>query len=557
MFRHIIAASIQGTIFWGLAWLAAWLLRRDAARSRYLTWVGVIIAQSALAILLGFQVPRLPEPLGNSWFFKSNQHHAVASARQLMALDGLSFAEPVRTGVSTASPTDHIAWKIATLMWFLGVGVGVLRLTISTLRLRRLSMSAQPFESGSWSSLTHSLIRKLEITRPVRVSIANASVVPATWGFVYPVIVLPDTAEIWSPEQREFILLHELIHVKRWDALIDLIVRIATYVFWFDPLIWWAAHLARTEREHACDEAVLRTGAVASSYAATLLHVERSMSATLERSPGLIAAFHANDLRRRIEAILTGNAKNSRLHRPVQIGLILTFPCLCLALAAMKPSNVDAHSGIGVNPNGCTIQKLGLVDVTLSVPDSNSVTTLGAQNDGKTVLAIFDGKSCPTAEFNGNILLSPSLDRIAGFSSPGSASFSFVDSNSPNGKRVVVTEQRGVLSQKFTIDGVEHPWSEGEQWFSIGFADLVRDYGYASSARVEALMHRGGIDEVLTECSRTRSDLGKQRLLSALLDHGPFSSGESKRIEESLNTIESLPARDALINTLHSNIESR
>ena len=38
-------------------------------------------------------------------------------------------------------------------------------------------------------------------------------------------------------------------------------------VFWFDPLVWVAAHQMRVEREHACDDYVLRCGAVASTYA--------------------------------------------------------------------------------------------------------------------------------------------------------------------------------------------------------------------------------------------------------------------------------------------------
>jgi len=66
-------------------------------------------------------------------------------------------------------------------------------------------------------------------------------------------------------------LVHEMAHVKRFDALTQLLAQISVAVFWFDPLVWIAAHQMRVEREHACDDYVLRDGTARRFYAGELL----------------------------------------------------------------------------------------------------------------------------------------------------------------------------------------------------------------------------------------------------------------------------------------------
>jgi bla regulator protein blaR1 len=88
-----------------------------------------------------------------------------------------------------------------------------------------------------------------------------------TWGIVYPVVLLPDDADSWPEERRRFVLVHEMAHVKRLDALTQLAGQLALALFWFDPLMWVANRRMQLEREHACDDYVLRHGTAPSKYA--------------------------------------------------------------------------------------------------------------------------------------------------------------------------------------------------------------------------------------------------------------------------------------------------
>src|SRR5207248_6884747 len=84
--------------------------------------------------------------------------------------------------------------------------------------------------------------------------------IPVTWGVVYPVVLLPDDADDWADERRRYVLVHEMAHVKRVDAFTQLVAQLVLAAFWFDPFVWLAAHRMRVEREHACDDYVLREG---------------------------------------------------------------------------------------------------------------------------------------------------------------------------------------------------------------------------------------------------------------------------------------------------------
>jgi uncharacterized protein (TIGR03435 family) len=104
-------------------------------------------------------------------------------------------------------------------------------------------------------------------------------------------------------------------------------------VFWFHPLVWCIGARLMEERERACDEAVLGLGNEPHDYAEGILNVCKSY---LESPLSCVSGVTGSNLRRRIEAILTGRVARD-----------LTFAKkLALAVAGMAALAVPIAVGI-------------------------------------------------------------------------------------------------------------------------------------------------------------------------------------------------------------------
>ena len=93
---------------------------------------------------------------------------------------------------------------------------------------------------------------------------SDASGVPMSFGILRPGIYVPASfqkdASIpkkMDEKEREMILRHEAMHLKRRDPLWKLISLIALAMHWWNPLAWLCIYLFHKDMEMACDEGVL------------------------------------------------------------------------------------------------------------------------------------------------------------------------------------------------------------------------------------------------------------------------------------------------------------
>jgi bla regulator protein BlaR1 len=82
---------------------------------------------------------------------------------------------------------------------------------------------------------------------------------PMLIGIINPCILLPaNYASLYSQEQLNLILEHELCHFSRKDNLSNLVAIGLLSLFWFNPLSWLGYQSFRRLQEVACDETVLQ-----------------------------------------------------------------------------------------------------------------------------------------------------------------------------------------------------------------------------------------------------------------------------------------------------------
>lgn len=90
-----------------------------------------------------------------------------------------------------------------------------------------------------------------------------------------PTVVLPEGGHV--PYDLRFILLHELVHYKRRDLLVRLLMLLTIAIHWFNPAVYLLARLVTAQCEIACDEAVVRNQDMEGrhQYAMTIISVAR------------------------------------------------------------------------------------------------------------------------------------------------------------------------------------------------------------------------------------------------------------------------------------------
>lgn len=108
--------------------------------------------------------------------------------------------------------------------------------------------------------------------------------------------------------QLEYVLTHELIHIKRFDMLAKWFLVVALCVHWFNPLVWVMYIFANRDIELSCDESVVRTFGEEkkTTYALALINMAESR----RQSIPLYSNFSKNAIEERIVAIMKTNQSN-------------------------------------------------------------------------------------------------------------------------------------------------------------------------------------------------------------------------------------------------------
>ncbi|MBN1293030.1 MAG: hypothetical protein JXB48_14410 [Candidatus Latescibacteria bacterium] len=78
---------------------------------------------------------------------------------------------------------------------------------------------------------------------------------PAVAGIFKPKLIIPPKmVNEWSSDEIEPIVLHELMHIKRYDLLINYLQMILQVIYFYHPLVWYVNWKIRSINEDVCDD---------------------------------------------------------------------------------------------------------------------------------------------------------------------------------------------------------------------------------------------------------------------------------------------------------------
>lgn len=284
----VYTMSLLATLPIGLAAVAALLLRGANAEARALVMRSAVVA--LVVMLVGRQLPLQ----WIAWVVPS------FFATPLVALGRLEVAAGSAAGVIDEAP---LLITSLLVVYVTGVVIALVPMVAASFTVRRRLHGSAVVASHEWNSLAAEVSAMLGVRRAVRVLVSPDAVVPMTWGFARPVIVLPTAALAWTAADRRMVLTHELAHVRGADWLFNILARALCALLWFHPGMWWIARNLRDECELACDDRVIAAGARRSDYAELLVNVADARVRGVLPDAAL-ALSQRHGLRARLAAVL-------------------------------------------------------------------------------------------------------------------------------------------------------------------------------------------------------------------------------------------------------------
>ena len=177
------------------------------------------------------------------------------------------------------------------------------------------------------------LLRKVRVCQSDRISS------PLTYGVVRPVILLPKQLLQEDRQKMEYILQHELVHIRRFDGAWKLAMAAALCLHWFNPLVWMMYLFMNRDLELSCDEEVLRIFGTKArkGYALTLIGMEEDRQFSMP----LYSGFGKSAVEERVGAIMRYKKKR-KIIIVIAAMMVLTVGCI---FATTSRAEADPAAG--------------------------------------------------------------------------------------------------------------------------------------------------------------------------------------------------------------------
>jgi beta-lactamase regulating signal transducer with metallopeptidase domain len=275
---------------------------------------------------------RLPELLPPSGPFlpasESDESHSTIAATEI-ADENTPHAGAGGSKSVVMRPSRELVAGMACV-WLFGVLLLSVRTTVAAARLGRDLSHMRAAHDQRVSRAMSDCCRRIGLRLPQTVVVGPPGSEAGIAGIVQPTLIIPGNVLVaFSEAELQNVVLHELLHIRRFDLFWNWAAILATHLHWFNPLVWLAAHCARLDAELACDAGVLAAlpAAARAGYGTTLLRlVEQSAVVSPARmTMNVLGSTHV--LRQRVRMIACIEA---RTPKDLVWGLAVTLG-LCLA----------------------------------------------------------------------------------------------------------------------------------------------------------------------------------------------------------------------------------
>jgi beta-lactamase regulating signal transducer with metallopeptidase domain/thiol-disulfide isomerase/thioredoxin len=307
------------------------------------------------------------------------------------------------TSVDFKATLAALPWlAILAGVWSAGIVLFAFGHIYRIVRFRKLLHSSQP-PTADVLGMAKNAAKRLGLCGMPEVRMLPLCVSPLVWSLGgRPKVFLPSALfERLDASAQEAIIAHELAHVLRKDHWVRLLEVVITTLFWWHPVVWWAARRLQELEDQCCDAMVVELAPHgAKRYVAALLDTldflcERSVAAPL----GATAAKSARSMTRRI-AMLKNRSFTARWTFS-RLMLLLSLAALPMAVAfgqkLQETTQIDsAKSKTSPTYDSRLIGQWYVFDNN-SLPDRPN-TIISSKDGGKTLQVVGMDESKKTPE---------------------------------------------------------------------------------------------------------------------------------------------------------------
>jgi len=322
-------------LIWTIVSIPVWIMLRSAKsvhpQYHYHGRLALIFA-----LPCGLMILALMQGVG-SWLFPETPAETMKI---------VTFVSPIEIGVTPSESASVLTlaetgYAAAALLFATGILFLMGRFLMQWLHLHRLKRTLS-FTAIQNACDLDPVNRQLagSHSRPIRVAFLKEAIVPVTFGFRKPVILLPETLR-HDEEKCNLAIRHELTHILQKDFITHASVLITQMLFWFHPLVHRLKKELVDYREMRCDSMVLSGENVSRKKYASLL-LELLPMPVINKELSVNMAQETSNLKKRIQMIAQQN-----LNKPIPkrsslaiFGTIILCTAIAMACTDMQTQEV-------------------------------------------------------------------------------------------------------------------------------------------------------------------------------------------------------------------------
>ncbi|WP_458398106.1 M56 family metallopeptidase [Anaerotignum sp.] len=304
------------------------------ARWHYLVWlvllVRAILPANVKIFSTGFA-------LNNIWMEPVKKLRGTVE----MGMESL-LSSPFGMGGGDLSLLKGGTWSLTDKLFVVYIAGVVLFLLYDLLIYGRLRKDIAKGRDGSpaLQEKIRNTAEKYDLLVQKKVKVCRDIETPFLCGFFKPVLVIPEMMEETIDEK---VLLHEMLHLKHKDVLVNVALHLLQALNWFNPFVYWLCRIIRNDSEALCDQRVLEKleGEEKREYGMLLLNMADSRYASRIGTTSM--ANGAKNIKTRIQRIVDfGRAPKGAAFAT---GCITVMLCLASVSFAYEPKYFDT-SGV-------------------------------------------------------------------------------------------------------------------------------------------------------------------------------------------------------------------